>query len=123
MKIIELLNKIANGEEVPKKIKYRNKIFIYDKDNQCYIFEDYNIYNDLLMELSNHKGTELHYEVEIIEEPQEHKMPEKLDLGDYTEITSKNDMEYKMFEYIFNKNANAFYNKINEIIDYLEEIK
>jgi hypothetical protein len=28
-----------------------------------------------------------------------------------------------MFEYIFNKNANAFYNKINEILDYLEGIK
>ena len=27
MKVIELLNKIANGEEVPRKIKYR-KIFI-----------------------------------------------------------------------------------------------
>ena len=27
MKIIDLLNKIANGEEVPKKIRYKNKIF------------------------------------------------------------------------------------------------
>ena len=27
MKIIDLLNKIANGEEVPKKIKYDNEIF------------------------------------------------------------------------------------------------
>lgn len=29
MKIIDLLNKIANGEEVPKKIKYQNYIYEY----------------------------------------------------------------------------------------------
>ena len=29
MKIIDLLNKIANGEEVPKKIKYRGHIYQY----------------------------------------------------------------------------------------------
>lgn len=66
IKIIELLNKIANGEEVPNKIKYRNIYFVYDTTNYCYIEEKYTIYNDLLMELSNHKLTELNYEVEII---------------------------------------------------------
>ena len=45
MRVIDLLNKIANGEEVPEKIKYRNKIFIYDKDNQCYVVENYNEYD------------------------------------------------------------------------------
>ena len=74
MKVIDLLNKIANGEKVPEKIKYRNKIFIYDKDNQCYIVENYNEYDDLHMSLSDHKGIDLNYEVEIIEE---NKLPEK----------------------------------------------
>lgn len=110
MRIIDLLNKIANGEEVPKKIKYRNKIFIYDKDNQCYVFEDYNIYNDLLMELSDHKGTELHYEVEIIE-PQEHKIPEKLE-----EYIHTDSLNYNQCNYMFEKLTS----KYNEIIDYLE---
>lgn len=68
MKIIDLLNKIANGEEVPKKIEYRGTKFLYDILNQCYIEENYNKYNDLLMELSGYKGTDLNYEVEIIEE-------------------------------------------------------
>jgi hypothetical protein len=36
MKIIDLLNKIANGEEVPKKIKYKNKIYNYEKFNIGY---------------------------------------------------------------------------------------
>lgn len=31
MKIISLLNKIANREEVPKKIKYDNLVYEYDE--------------------------------------------------------------------------------------------
>ena len=34
IKIIDLLNKIANGEEVPKKIKYENDIYKHI-DNYC----------------------------------------------------------------------------------------
>ena len=44
MKVIDLLNKIANGEEVPKKIEYRNIKFVYDEDNRIYIVENYNKY-------------------------------------------------------------------------------
>jgi hypothetical protein len=40
MKVIELLNKIANGEEVPKKIKWNNKIYI-SKGNAIENFVDY----------------------------------------------------------------------------------
>ena len=44
MKVIDLLNKIANGEEVPKKIRITNVddritthyIFFYDEDDQEY---------------------------------------------------------------------------------------
>ena len=42
MKIIELLNKIANGEEVPKKIKWRNKKYILRSDLEWYILENGN---------------------------------------------------------------------------------
>ena len=38
MKIIDLLNKIANGEEVPKKIKLNHIIFVYQGDD--YLYED-----------------------------------------------------------------------------------
>ena len=104
MKIIDLLNKIANGEEVPEKIKYRNKIFIYDKDNQCYVVENYNEYYDLHMSLSNHKGTDLLYEVEIIEEKEiPQKIPEDV-FEDYTK-TGKVYQLYKL---------------TNDIIDYLK---
>ena len=36
MKIIDLLIKIANGEELPKKIKYDNKVMKYDHNKQDY---------------------------------------------------------------------------------------
>ena len=35
--IIELINKIANREEVPQKIKYIDKIYIYTEENQDYL--------------------------------------------------------------------------------------
>lgn len=36
MKIIDLFVKIANSEKVPEKIKYRNKIYEYNKLNNQY---------------------------------------------------------------------------------------
>lgn len=116
MKIIDLLNKIANGEEVPKKIEYRGTKFLYDILNQCYIEENYNKYNDLLMELSDHKGTELNYEVEIIEEDKE---IEKIDVIPYEkcihEVTHK---EKEILLKIRDIQIN-----FNKIIDYLMEEK
>lgn len=72
IKIIDLLNKIANGEEVPKKIKYNNKIYEYYERlenifnykqivNGKYI-DDY--FND-----NYFIDSILNDEVEIIEEP------------------------------------------------------
>ena len=40
MKVIDLLNKIANGEEVPKKVKYHNRIYIKRSDCYNYILEN-----------------------------------------------------------------------------------
>ena len=40
MRIIDLLNKIAKGEEVPKKIKWRDCIWEYDNFNQDYTHEE-----------------------------------------------------------------------------------
>ena len=112
MRVIDLLNKISNGEEVPSKIKYRNKIFVYDKDNQCYIVENYNEYDDLLMSLSNHKGTDLNYEVEIIEESK--GAPEKI------EPLQKDYMTLDDIKFTFSNSEMIIVDKINEIIDYLE---
>lgn len=106
IKIIDLSNKLVNGEEVPEKIKYRNKIFIYDKYNQCYVVENYNEYCDLHMSLSNHKGTDLLYEAEIIEE--EKKLPKKIRDDNAIWEEQARDIDYD------------FKNTINQLIDYLE---
>ena len=96
MKIIDLLNKIANGEEVPLIIKYNNKIYEYTKEIEWYLRED------LKSELFIDKNR-LNDEVEIIEE--EKKIPEKL---------------FGEPRHIYNDNELYIVGKVNEIIDYLK---
>ena len=64
MKIIDLLNKIAKGEEVPKKIKWLGKIYEYDEDEYKFYYQNgYSLYREFFTE-----GNCLDDEVEIIEE-------------------------------------------------------
>ena len=83
MKIIDLLNKIANGEEVPKKIKYKNNILYYDDDYTKEYPPTFNYYD----EKGNNSLIEgwlcqyINDEVEIIEED---KKIEKLEEYDFT---------------------------------------
>jgi uncharacterized protein (UPF0147 family) len=98
MKVIDLLNKIANGEEVPKNIKYYNDyILTYDEDTQDYYNEPsctYSLLNDIHYKLTD--------EIEIIEDiPKKDKIKE---LSDY-QMCQEN--YYKIID------------KINEIIDRL----
>lgn len=58
---------------------------------------------------------ELNYEVHKIEEPQEHKIPEKI----YHCCMETNDEKIKFLI----QNINDMSDKINEILDYLEEIE
>ena len=106
MKVIDLLNKIANGEEVPRTIRINNIIYnftlrsypihkLYEDENRKYYWDiQYGFLND---------------EIKIIEEPQEHKIPKKIE---------KDEIEISM---AIGEQICA--NKINEIIDYLEEIE
>lgn len=102
MKVIDLLNKIANGEEVPKKIKVGSDLWNYDdeidykaEDDRGYLFEVHTRLNE----------EDLNEEVEIIEED---KKIEKL---------------------VFNKdqdgdilvNGVSLIEKVNEIIDKLNK--
>ena len=93
MKVIDLLNKKANGEELPSEINCYNQTFylsdgIYIAENQAgKYFEDYFDFSSL------------DYEVEIIEDTP--KKIEHIHLANMTE-------EKRWF---------AFRDKINEIID------
>ena len=100
MKIIDLLNMIANGEEVPELIKYNNFIYKYDKylcdydGDDLYLFDNTDKLND---------------EVEILEE--EKKIPEKL--GDCAYVDGE-------IAYSWSASEARLKTKINEIIDYLK---
>lgn len=129
MKVIDLLNKIANGEEVPKKIHIKQFQTDFIFNGYTYLSnekERQNIYWHL------HSGA-LNYEVEIIEEDnkdnftgwkmyqdgkevcsidystnEEKKIPKKLDEDNAIWEEQARDIDY------------YFKNTINEIIDYLE---
>ena len=68
MKVIDLLNKITNCEEVPKKIKFENKVYVLDHEGLDFyaLEEGYG----LLLEKINDTNL-LNVEVEIIEEVKE----------------------------------------------------
>lgn len=66
IKIIDLFNKIANDEEVPKKIKYFGEIYEYSEDMKFYYQNGFSMYRDFFTE-----GNCLNDEVEIIEEEKE----------------------------------------------------
>ena len=122
MKIIDLLNKIANGE-IEDKTKFRiyfaNNMYrdiYYDDEEQnqlnCLknISDDYPIYDDIC----------LLDEVEIVEE--EKKIPEKLEI--INEKNCKNNWKWKVKgeEYYYNISTpqKIIADKINQVIDYLE---
>ena len=115
MKVIDLLNKIANGEEVPKRIKINNFIYEYRDYMYCTEKANYQDIDDYLFGKWNF--IILNDEVEIIEED---KKIEKIDIKwdkDYYVLDEDNVKRY------LNERDKIEMNKINEIIDYLMENK
>ena len=102
MKIIDLLNKIANGEEVPQKIKIDSCIYTFEwsEKEQSYYDEKNEVY---ILDVLYSNQDDLTREIEILDDDDEEKgLPEKIDTSDGISV------------------ANCAY-KINEIIDYLEK--
>ena len=118
MKIIDLLNKIANGEEVPKNIKFMSSIWKYCKDGTT---QDYiNNYDKCLMEFIAINKDGLNYEVEIIEEP---KKIEKLN----TNIINANRYDYDKSKKMTISNIAvdilSISKVVNELIDEVNNLK
>lgn len=111
IKVIDLFNKIANGEEVPKKLRYNFKTYFYDSETQDYCDWDntYGLFSDYL---ENNYGLSncLNDEIEILEE--EKKIPEKLE-DYYLDKKGECPIELTIYEQILR-------DKINDIIDYLK---
>lgn len=98
MKVIDLLNKIANGEEMPKKI--------YCFDREFYLKEN-TYFGDTFTLMHYIQEEDLNDEVEVIEEEKKIK---KLIISNLHNI-------------VIIKKTNEIIDKLNEIIDYLEENK
>lgn len=123
IKIIDILNKIANGEEIPKKIKYAEEILKYDGYKDGYKIDYIDGDGDGLF---NEYAwiTELNDEVEIIDEPKEKKIKKvntyvlcdsdfhrKCDDGYSLSATEIIDRAFEEYSY-----------KINEIIDKVNDL-
>ena len=107
MKVIDLLNKIANGEEVPKKIIYKGHLYYNVCNEEQAYYENPEIDDNLFLFAVYNEGN-LNDEVEIIEDtPKEDKKIEKLDRYEYI-INCVTDIS---------KTLDAYQDKINEIID------
>ena len=111
--IYELLGRVKDGKELPKKVEYAGLIY-ENKDGdllnnlKCSLFEhNGNGCEDLLLMIND--------EVEILEEG-EKKIPEKL--STWFSVETKQSKELNI-EYA-NTNFENMYKKINEIIDYLK---
>lgn len=108
IKIIELLNKIANGEKPPKKVKWGD-VYVYSDKIQDYRIEDDDDYDYLLESVSVNQKC-LIEEIEILDD--DDKKIEKITKGYSISIENKNDGV--LFDYIFD-----VHKKVNEIIDYI----
>lgn len=110
IKVIELLNMISKGEEVPKKIEYEGEIYEFNKNIRGY-WGGKN--KDSFRVMVNWRY--LNNEVEILEE--EKKIPEKLDHLIGYDIRQFDDLK----EYV-EITTNDLFGKVNKIIDTLNQV-
>ena len=113
IKIIDLLVKIANNEEVPKKIKWQGQIYEYSCSNRFYYQNSWSMYRDFYKE-----GNCLNEDVEIIEED---KKIEKLDIKQEKNI--KNNWKWKCNGYNITTTQKIVADKLNELIDEINNLK
>lgn len=117
MKVIDILNKIANGEEVPKKIIGKNSIgekeeYIYNDFWYIHIFENPDGEEDYYYMSRDIRN--LNEEVEIIEDKKIEKVNTYV-LCD-SDFSSKGEYSLKSTE-IIDKAFEEYSHRINEIIE------
>lgn len=105
MKIIDLLNKIANGEEIPKTFEYNNYIFNLGDDKR---YRDQE--NDYLADSIRYDFENLNEEIKIIKD----KKVENLKVNDFGDNKDLDEVDDDIYFII---------DKINEIIDRLNKEK
>ena len=106
MKVIDLLNKMANGEEVPEKIKVGNIIYIYESWEHFY-YTDNEEREDLLVRGKDYSSIDfLNWNVELIED--------EIDIDGIEELTDESKGTAGEF--------NAIKNKINELVQAVKQL-
>jgi len=121
MKVIDLLNKIANDDGIPMKILFRGFSYWYDKEEKDYfnfIGKDFSIGSRRYLLKSYFTSDMLNEKIDIIdnilEEKEEKKIPEKFKINyEIDEDNTINMFKASLLEC-------EFANKVNEIIDYLK---
>ena len=128
MKIIDLLNKMANNEELPKKIKYKNRIYEYKefdagfqenkkikwKKEWDYVAEENRTYYYL-----KHCYHNLSDEVEIIDE--EDKDIPLIPNDELYKISNYNPIDLKQDDEKIDYNFKVLKEKINQVADELNK--
>ena len=112
IKIIDLLNKIANKEQVPEKIKYEKDTYIHI-DNYCYYCKDTNL---ILSDRIFAEYSKLNDYVEIIEES---KKIEKWGEGALEEMEKCTDYTLEDLQ----KYIRILAETQNELIDEINNLK
>lgn len=112
IKIIDLLNKIYNNDNIPKRIIYRNCGWEYNEDYNDFIDE----YGNYLLGLYIHDYDDLYEflssELEIIEEPKKiEKLEKNFTREDNTDEMTESDWQVSIIS-----------KKINEIIDVVNKM-
>ena len=122
IKIIDLLNKIANGEKVPKKIQYKGKIFEYKEgfygEGYCKEYARYTEWFKDTISLDERK--KLNSTVEILEDNTEEIEELKLKYRDtnYFNMLSEEAKVKWLFKYIQEDE-----DKINELVRAVNQIR
>lgn len=124
IKIIELFNRIANGEEVPEKIKWDNLIYVLKQDSIDGHFyyrregTDYSVGNLFFSDLTM---GDLNDEVEIIEEDKTIKELKTEFIGN--NFSAKKIIEKNGKGYSIREVDNILINKINELVKEINKLK
>lgn len=115
MKIIDLLNKIANGEEVPETIKFGCKEYVYKKDEEDFL-SYFDVYNNCIFENYTLDDAMLNKEIEIIEEDKKiEKIKSLNNVGSCQDLIEFQDKQQL--------NNHILKDKINEIIEETNKLK
>ena len=120
MKIIDLLNKIANREEVPKKIRYNSVIMKYNEDMKDY--ERY--YGDLFFRYLGRCSVlseRLNDEVEILDE--EDKDIPLIPDDELYKISNYNPVDIKPNDEKMDYNFKVLQEKINQLVEEFNEYR